>query len=363
MEDSTLQGDDSERTTHERLDVEWAILIAIREMLGVALKGKSTPTYEQALEFAKNISPSLFDSESTALGKREREIVKEYQQRAEAASLLKSKDVTPVEIVEHEISEFREMARTPGDRDLIQKRLQTLDNIRALLKPKKYSENQLILRDLFKVKRDLPAPPIEKDTYREFRLDNERGLRIRLLHPDQPEHATGADLIYESYWNKRKVVRVAFVQYKIWNGSTLYSSRSRNLKEQMNKLKAVLCDKGYCEAPDGTAKRYRLPYCSAFLRPTDKLQNPDSRFFSSGLHVPICVASAAWEDTGHGGKKIERKMIRSEALSPKVFEELLNTNMLGARWLPYSKVEELYRTYKIFDTAERVVLQAQEFGI
>lgn len=64
MEESTLQGGDSERIPHERLDVEWAALIAIREMLGIAHKGKATPTYEQALEFAKNISPSLFDSES-----------------------------------------------------------------------------------------------------------------------------------------------------------------------------------------------------------------------------------------------------------------------------------------------------------
>jgi len=252
---------------YERLDAEWATLIAIREMLGVALKGRSSPTYEQALEFGKALSPSLFDSESTIIGSKEREITKEYRQRAEAESSLQSKPIEPLEIVDREITDFKAMLNTPGDRDLIGKRLDRLSNVRQLLQPKEYSENQLILRDLFKADRHLPtgSVDVDRDTYREFQLDADRGLRIRLLHPDKPEHTTGADLIYENYWDKRRLVRIAFVQYKIWDGSTLYSSRAGNLEAQMQKLKAVLCDDGYCKRPDGTKKRYRLPYCSAFL--------------------------------------------------------------------------------------------------
>jgi len=360
--------EDSERqgplgVDQRRLDAEWATLIAIREVIGVGLKGKSTPTYGQALQFAKTISPTLFDSESTVLGSKERDIVREYRQRAEAESSLKSRAVTPVEVVEKEIKAFKAMLDTPGDRHLIEKRLNNFGHIRQLLQPRKYSENQLILRDLFKAHRELPGPPTDGDTYREFQLDSDRGLRIRLLHPDKPEHTTGADLIYENYWDKQRVVRMAFVQYKVWNGSTLYSSKAANLEEQLKRLKTVVCDKGYCRAADEQGKRYRLPYCAAFVRPSDQLQDPDSRLISSGLHVPICRVVDAWEETGRGGKKIERKRIRSEALSPKVFEELLNSNMLGSRWLSYNEVEEIYRTHKIFDSTDRILVHAQEFGI
>ncbi len=348
---------------HARLDAEWATLIAIRELLGIALKGVGTPTYQQALEFGKSLSHTLFDSDETVLGGRERQIVKEYRQRAEAESAIHSRPVAPLEVLDEEIKEFKAMVRTPGDRDLIEKRLRTLDNLRPLLQPKAYTENQLILRDVFKVHRSLLDPPIEGDTYRDFRLDNDRGLRIRLAHPDKPEHSTGADLIYENYWHKRRVIRISFVQYKLWDGATLYSSASRNLAAQLARLKNVLCDTGFCEKAQSGDPRYRLPHCCAFLRPSDKLQDSNSRLISSGLHVPICVIANAWEATMRGGKRIERKNIRSEALSPKVFEELFNTNMLGSRWLSYDAVQTLYRKHKILAPQERIILHAQEFSL
>jgi len=354
---------DSFEIDHDRLDAEWATLIAIRELLGVALKGKATPTYEQALEFGKTVSPSLFDSEDTVLGSNEREIVKEYRQRAEAKSSISGRTITPLELLHEEIEEFKAMVRTPGDRDLIEKRLRALDNITTLFQPQAHTENQLILRDVFSAERRLLDPPIRADRYHDFRLDKDRGLRIRLLHPDKPEQSTGADLIYENYWDKKRVIRISFVQYKVWDGSTLYSSSSRNLASQLAKLKRVLCDDGFCEKAEASASRYRLPHCCAFLRPSDKLQDPNSRLISSGLHVPICVIAKGWQTTKRNGKKIERKNIRSEALSPKIFEELLNTNMLGSRWLTYSDVERLYRRHKVLAPRERIVVHAQEFSI
>lgn len=256
-------------------------------------------------------------------------------------------------------------AETGGEISLLKRRKTILERTRSLLETKKYTENQLILRDIFKAQRHIPVPPIEGDAYREYRLTQDRGLRIRLLHPDPPEHLLGADLIYETYWESKKLVRLAVVQYKIWDGKTLYTSQATNLETQLHKLKTALCDQGMCDAFKGSAREtaYRLPFCSAFLRPTDELQQPDSKLISSGLHTPICVISKAWEETRQGGKKIDKKKIRSESLTHKVFEEVYNTNMLGSKWLTYEEVTALYKKHKILNSTESVTIHAQEFDL
>lgn len=186
-----------------------------------------------------------------------------------------------------------------------------------------------------------------------------------MLHPDKAEHIVGADLIYETYWDKKRVARLAIVQYKTWNGNTLYLSQSGNLEAQLGKLKSIFCDGQLCKNSDKSARgdSYRLPFCVAFLRPTDEIQSPDSRLISSGLHIPICAVERLWVETGRDGKKLESKNMRSQALSHKVFEELFNTNMLGSRWLTYEEVDELYKKHKILNASESVLIHAQEFSI
>ncbi len=161
--------------------------------------------------------------------------------------------------------------------------------------------------------------------------------------------------------------RIVLVQYKIWDGKRLYTSQARNLKEQLDKLAKISCETGLCKPYENSARleAYRMPYCVSFLRPTDKLQDPDSRLISSGLHTPICAIAKAWEPTNYegDGEKIEKKRIRSESLSHRVFEEMFNTNMIGSRWLTYDEIEQLYRDHKILQHNEKIVLHAQEFGI
>lgn len=361
-----FSGEQSPRQENRRLDVEWVTLNALREMLGIAVKGENSPTYKDALELGAALLPELFDTDTSviALG-QESLLVREYKQRAEAESLLANRDISPLEIVDRDIEQFSRLMQTPGSRDQIRKRISALHNLRDQLRPKHYTENQLIIRDLFKVERDIPVPPIEGDTYRDFRLPNGRGLRIRMIHPDPPEHSIGADLIYETYWEQKRLARFALVQYKIWDGKKILFSQARNLDKQMDRLKEGVCDKNLCNAFEGSARvnAYRLPFCSAFLRPTDELQSADSRLISSGLHIPICAAFRAIEETSQGGKKIERKRVRSEALSHKVFEELFNFNMIGSKWLTYKEVEQLYKEHKILQPDETIILHAQEFKI
>lgn len=349
----------------DRLDIEWITLNAVREMLGIALRGRPNPTYEQALAFGAVLSPQLFGPDSSLISQaQEPPIVTEYRQRAELESNAQGIAVNPLDILDKEISYYSDLTKSRGDKDRVQARLQKLMTARVYFIPKSYTENQLILRDVFKADRNIPLPPFDADTYREYQLQNDRVIRIRLLHPDPPEHSIGADLIYETYWEKKHLARLSAVQYKIWNGKTLYLSQSKNLEQQLDKLKSVFCDNGFCKAFEGSSRSesYRLPYCAAFLRPTNKLQEPNSRLMSVGLHVPICVVRRSFTETNQGGKKIERKTIRSEALSQKVFEEILNANMLGSRWFTYDEIQKFYTDHKLLDSQDKVILHVQEFG-
>lgn len=363
---STQQGSEKEPDRfNRRLDVEWTTLCAIREMLGIGLKGATTPTYRQSLDVGKVVSPTLYDSDTSLLGRDdEPPLAKHYRQKADALSQLRGTLVEPLQALDEEIELNQKLLNTEGDRSQIQKQLTAQENIRPYFLKRNYTENQLIIRDLFKVERKLPSPPFEGDTYRDFRLSEDRGIRIRLLHPDPPEHSLGADLIYEQYWEKKQLARIVLVQYKIWNGKVLYLSRARNLRKQMQKLEDIFCCNHFCAPPkaDRNRERFRLQYCAAFLRPTDKLQDPNSRMISSGLHIPICRVLKSLQVTSRSGGKVSRKYIRSEALSHKVFEEVFNANMLGSRWLTYEQVENLYKEHGILRPNERIVLHAQEFG-
>lgn len=333
-------------------------------MLGIALKGQTQPTYQQSLNFGKAVAPAIFDTDQSLLGRTKEDIlVSEYRQRAEAATVVRKQKVEPVDLVDKDIEENKSLLHTGGENNLIKRRVDILERVRTQLLPKTYTENQLILRDVFKIKRDLPVPPQDGDTYRDYELAKGRGLRIRMLHPDPPEHAIGADLIYEQYWDAKKLARVVAVQYKIWNGKSLYLSQATNLEQQLKKLESIFCANDLCKAYANSKRidAYRLPFCAAFLRPTDKLQSPDSQFVSKGLYVPICVVQKQLQDPNSKHKILERKRIRSESLSHAVFEELFNINMLGSKWLTYSEIEQLYKIHGLFNNNDRIILHAQEY--
>lgn len=345
-----------------RLNTEWSVLIALREVVGIALKGEVQPTYSQVLALAQKLFPQLFNpKESLLIRQRESDITREYRQQAEAEAELQKKPITPLELVEADIQKFENLVNTRVETDKLRVRLSKLHLARQELKQTEYSEQQLILRDALRTDREYPISGTGKD-YREFQLARDRVLRIRVLHPDQPEHLMGADVIYENYWDERRVVRMAAIQYKVWEDKILYSDE--RMEKQLERLECTFCKSDLCKPPEdnGLSKRYRLPYCAAFLRPTDKLQSTDSRFISTGYHVPICVVARSWEEGPRGGKRIVSKNIRSEAVTHKIFEELFNSKMLGSRFIPYERLEELYRQMKILDADERIVIHAQEFG-
>lgn len=340
-----------------RLDAEWGVVNALPELAGIALRGTVYPTYEQALSLGGRVAPEILAPDRSILARqKESDRAREYIQKAEAKSTIEGRAVTPVELVDNDIAELDQLISVEGERDLLEKRKWELDTLRHELAVTPHSETQLIFRD-FNSHRELPLSG-EGRNYREFALPNGRALRIRVLHPDPPEHATGADLIYEQYRTKERLVRLAAIQYKIWQDRRLY--KEDRLEDQLNRMRQTFCGNHLCEPEVNT---YRLPHCSAFLRPTDKLQLPNSRLISSGYHIPVCVVEKAWQATRQGGGKLVHENFKSEAVTQRLFEEHFNNNMLGSRWLNYEELEGLYRANKIMNADERVIIHAQDFSV
>ncbi len=59
--------DDNAESWRRRLDAEWLTLNVIREMLGIAVKDRLNPTYQQAMDFGRVIAPDLFEHDNTLI--------------------------------------------------------------------------------------------------------------------------------------------------------------------------------------------------------------------------------------------------------------------------------------------------------
>lgn len=359
--------EDEELESPRRLDAEWLTLNALRETFGIANRGAASATYLDVLEKGHEIAPRLFDPHfSLLLAGQEPPLVREYRQRAEAKSLLDDRPVSPLDLLDGDLAADERLLEAAGGRgrDQLRRSVSAMRRAREWFEERVYSEHKLIARDVYAAERpDLPCTPRSAGSYREYVLPFERALRIRVLHPDKPEHTTGADLVYEFCDEAMKRARIAFVQYKMWDGQSLRFSDAANLASQLSRMQDICCRGGLCASPEGSGPpaSYRLPYCAAFLRPTDRLQRPDAALVSSGLHVPACVATTVSLENV-GGRILRQDPIRGRA-SQRLFEELFHRNMLGSGWFSYEEVENLYREHKILDSDERIVVHAQEYPL
>jgi len=275
-------------------------------------------------------------------------------------------------VLDSEIRELEEELQwsDPDQRSAIESRLSRLRRARRQLEETRWTESQAISRDADVPGRDLPVSD-RGQGYKEYRLAKDRVLRIRVLHPDPPESRSGVDMIYETYWDRKTdgrrsdlLVRIAALQYKMWNGKALYTSRSPNLRQQMERMRQVFCEAGLCQEPSvpGGDERYRLPHCCAFLRPTDRRQTRDAWRVTHAWHVPICVACEDLEPTDAGHEILRSKRISCKAITQDTFQELYNRSMLGSRWISPVKLGEVYDGIGIFHDLDRVIVHAQEYS-
>ena len=345
----------------ERRNIAFQVMVANRDLLEIAIKRSQPPTYENSIGLLNEIAPDLYKDFTELLSrKNESELSQYYNELADIQTKETDKLVTAFELIDIEIVKLRKRNELDPTKRIVKKKLMEHLVAREKMEPVRMTENRILNRDFSKIDRSTYAEThFEDDFFTDFKLKNNEILRIRFLHPDSDEHITGADLIYEQYDLKNKKVRLVFLQYKTWENNVIYKSQTKNLLPQLEKLENILCKNKLCHSTSGTktSNKYRFPYCSGFLRPTDKIQENDSKLMSSGFHLPVCTAMKMLESD----EKIEKKLIKEEAFKSHIFEELFNSNMIGSRWIDLDKIEEIYNENEIFEKSDRIRLYAQEF--
>jgi hypothetical protein len=354
-------------STDKQKDLAFQIVVAIRDTLSLAKKSEPQPTYENAIRILHDINPELYEEVIKQLPQKNlSETAKLYQGIAEAQSHIEKKEITPTQAIQSDIDKFRDlMSKSEGldsdKKNNITQRLIQLEAAKTNLKPRQINENRILQRDFSKIERtDFGCKFLQSDDFKiDYTLKNNSFLRIRLLHPDKPEHITGADLIYEQHNEETGKIRLMLLQYKIWEDGVLYFSQAGNLEAQLLKMKSLLCDKGFCDKPEKLKNQldFRFPYCSAFLRPTDKLQQSNDKLISTGIHIPVCSALQFKTD---GENKIDKRFIRHQTITHKIFEHLFNRALVGSKWLLEDEVEKLYKENNIIDSDDTIKIYARE---
>jgi len=347
-----------------RLDAEWLATTAFREVIRVSTKGDTNKSsYRNALDLGRELLPNLLGTDSLLRKANQSEDAQEYRQRAEAESNRLGEEVLPISLVDRDLEINRQWLEAASDEqrtDKLKKRLRRLQFLREEFDEYVHSENQLIIRDVYHVERNLPeVPSVFGQGYKDFQLHKGDTLRIRLIHPETVEHITGADVIYERHDLANQSVSVAAIQYKIWEDRKLNLGDSR-LLSQIDKMKKWFCDSGLCNAgaDDNT---YRFPHCSAFLRPTDKLQKASQKLKSVGEHLPICKIDDAAIYGPRGGKYLTYDAIRRTSLSHHVFEGLFVNDKIGSRHLTHSQLGNFYKNMPNLYDPNSLLILAQDF--
>lgn len=349
----------------DRRNLSFHIVSAIREAMNIAKKTTVPITYEQAFDTLYDLNENLY-----------REVVKELpqQNQNETAKLFvaRAKLANEVDEITSATNEIQKefdnneilLRRNEGDEESkkrLKQRQTTLLAAKKSLQERRVREHRILQRDFSKINReDFGAHFITEDDYKvDYLLDKDSYLRIRLLHPENMEAVTGADLVYEQHNLQTRKIRVMFLQYKIWDENGVMYFSQGSLEGQLRKMKAVLCDNGFCNRPAHLMDEldYRFPYCSCFLRPTDQFQKDNTKLISSGIHIPVC---SALDMRDKGALTIEKKLMRLQNLNHSLFEPLFNKGFIGSRWLAENELGEFYIRSGIIDSEDALMIYARE---
>ncbi len=351
---------DTKFEENDRRDIAFQLVNALREVVSISKKLNQPISYEQTLDLIQDLNPEIYDSVTVLMDrKNENDWVKYYKELADAQST-ESMEINPIDLIQKDLNELNNIALNKGNKRFLNKRIRDYKNAIEYFQPRKISEHKILNRDVYIAEREdlkIRNKIYEREEFIDYKLDNNNVLRIRLLHPDNAENILGADLIYEHLDTKSGYVRFLHMQYKTWNNKSL-NFKAGSLDAQIDKMEKNLCRSGFCSSTEGSksAKKYRLPYCSAFLRPTSKLQSSDSKMVSTGLHIPICEVKKIMENE----KSLSKENVKGRNISYKIFDELFNSKMIGSRWLTYEEHTKFYEDRNLLDVDNIIRLHAQE---
>jgi hypothetical protein len=338
----------------ERIDAESTVVTALRDVL--KLGRQEQVSYPEAMAEGAGLFPDLLSRKTSILHRAfEKPAIRAFREKAIAASTKERKNIEPADIVQREIKELEALIKvsTGSTKDMKRELTQLQKHLRYFTATAQ-SEHAIVYADVYQRNRPtLPGPSVSFSSGREYSLGKGRHLRVRMLHPDKAEHITGADVVYEVSDHQIRFARVAFAQYKMWDKERIAWSQIKSA--QLRRMEDQLCKRDRCKDTSHPRERYRMPCCSAFLRLTQKLQDPESRLISAGRFIPICQLP----DERKGS--LELPEIASRSVTSDLFEAAFGEGLVGSDWLPFDEIEALYRKTKIFTAHDRLIIYAQEF--
>jgi hypothetical protein len=348
-------------------DTRTMVNVEVRDALGIGHRDPDRITYAETAVVSQALFPELFPNEKTiSVSKISEDIqLALYEQRAEAQSQIRNEAITALMLVDEDINTKDEEIKANPEGKALKAERKKLLRIRHKIKEEIYNERQVLERDVYQARRNLPLSGNGKG-YMEFRLPHRRALRIRLFHPDKPEHVTGVDLVYEHLWDEKELVRIVAMQYKMLEGNMLTLPNKKELdrfERQLTKMRETFCDASpsRCQMPAecNIERWYCHHYCSVFLRPTDRPQKPDTQYISTGYHIPACRFRVLWNSSP--SKKLSVQSFQRQSIKSESFEELFNLNELGSAWLTYEELEEFYKKHEVLEAKDCIVAHVQEF--
>ena len=361
--DSCMNIEDSSKKPLSRLDLEFAALNSVREMIFLATDGDPRKSnYVNSMLFGAELLPLLLGEDSLLRRSVESDEVKFYRQKAISKSSIEQEEISPVELIDADINELVSLIKVGKNQEetsKLKKRHARLSIARDTLEPKPHTEHQMIIRDAEIARPGPPLPTVGRS--RLFEMDSGNLINVRTLHPDQPEEKTGVDLIYERHDVVNRRVNIVAIQYKVWNDKKLLYLNEGNLRDQIDRMIAFFCDQGICESRESRDHDYRFPYCSAFLRPTDRLQSADHRLQTSGERIPVCKIKELTGSGKHGAEVLRLSDIRELSLNHMVFQDLFDRRKIGSRTVSYDELDVFYEELNGFESIDRVILHAQSY--
>jgi hypothetical protein len=355
----------------QKTELEWLLLNAGRELLSI-VKRKPGIRYPLAIKFLKELKSTVFNFADSDIAKADyfENLKEKYRQEAVALSRKKNKEISAETVIKRRMSTIRDLIKqfktTDKNPSRLKKELKDLklileSNTLSDLKIERITENQAIDNDSYNDRLNKFCTNKYLGKFNEFYdTENDRVFRITMLHPNPTEAVVGADLIYEQYHPTKKLVRIVAIQYKMWDKGILYLNSSDSIKAQLTKMRQHFCRKNLCCDKNGNQfckDQYRMSYCMAFLKPTDKLQNVKSPT-TSGYHLPICRVSKVQTATSTG-LKLELKSIKTQSLKTGAFEELFDAEMIGSRWIKITELEKFYQRSKVLEQGGKITLYTQ----
>lgn len=344
-------------------DLSFSTTILFRDVLNIATSSENDKTYEDALAIINDLSPDLYAEFIKRLTeKNESEIVKEYKEKAGLLTIKNNREISASQLLKLDISGLEDLLNSPNLSEIqtkwTKRRIIILKGALNNLIPIRVTEQKVLVHDYGLDARFGKYDSIETSyKYKDYKVDDNNYLRLRLLHPDEPEHITGADLLYEQHDVDNDLVRFIFLQYKIWENKSISLSPNGRNYQQIMRLKNSICDTKKCLCTNRESKNeFRFPYCSAFYRPTDKLQ-ANKKMISSGIHIPICKI-LEMTSINHILKKVEAK---KNSINHNLFENLFNNKLIGSDWMPYNEVELFFKETKILAPEESILIFASQF--